>query len=152
MKLKWKFFWSIWFFIFITHKYHILQMHTTHSLLLEFLRNLIRIAICLKMLYHQSRCENFNVLLFLRKCRFQWGPCFRCFVMRNCDTSWVNLKPITLSNCYQTQKTSSLENSKNECKNMHYYNDCKNMNELWMLTCYTTSRTVLITSLLRHNN
>ena len=43
----------------------------------------------------------------------------------------MNLKPITLSNCYQTQKTTSLENSKNECKNMHYYNDCKNMNELW---------------------
>ena len=62
----------------------------------------------IKMLYHQSRCENFNVLLFLRKCRFKWGPCIRCFVLRN-------LKPITLSNCYQTQKNTSLENSENEC-------------------------------------
>ena len=33
VKLKWKIFCRIWFFIFITHKYHILKMHTTHSLL-----------------------------------------------------------------------------------------------------------------------
>ena len=43
----------------------------------------------------------------------------------------MNLKEITLSKCYQTQKTTSWENSKNERKNTHYYNNCKNMNELW---------------------
>ena len=112
VKLTWNVFCNIWFFIFITHKYHILTMHTTHSLLLEFLRNLISIAICLKMLYHQSRCENFNVLLFLRKVRFQWESCIRCFVLHNCDAPWVNLKAITLSKCYQTQKTTSWENPK----------------------------------------